>query len=201
MTQSGGRGDSPSEFLRRLARTPGISQRSFIAQARAAGIRFSNDVYRGIFNALRGISLTGGQRRALARASLRLSVRGRPLTGATRQQLTDDFSNLLSDLVKRAVPNIMTRITYRVNAVVGFVWESGSVDNDTAFVSIEREVTISLDQLDSFNANIEGFASTHESTLIDIGASRLGLDSSYGEYIFTEAPIIEVLGGHTVGSV
>ena len=206
MTQSGGRAISPEQFLRNLARTPGISQRRFIQQARQAGIRFSNDVFRGIFNSLKNLELTGNQRIAVTKTALRLSLTGRKLLlqgkGVTKtdiKQVSDKFGNFLTELLTSQLPNIMVRVNYRVSARVGFIWESGSADNGETFVSIPREVTISLDQLDSFNDSLSNFGSTHTSALIDIGASELGLDSSYGEYIFTEAPSIEVTDNYIVG--
>ena len=209
MTQSGGRlsRSSPTEFLRQLSRRPGITQREFIRQARAGGIRLSNDIFRGLFNTLTGRPLTDRQARVLGGrvARIRQLQRGGPvrITTPTDREIqagAREFGDFLARQLQSQTRNIMVRFNYRVSAQVGFIWESGSLDNNEAFVSTTREVTVSLDQVDTFTDSLDGFASTHEQALIDQGTSQLGLDSSYGEYIFTQAPNIEVISSYVVGS-
>ena len=186
MTQSGGRGQSPARFLSRLARETSLSQRAIIRQAREAGFRFGNDLARGLINAARGRELSQPQGQSLFRLSLRLNVSGDP----------NAIGNLVGDATAQALQeylrNAMLRISYRVSAEVGFIWQSGSTDDQETRVAVDRQVTIGGDQIGSFNENIDAFANTHNDTLIQLASDVLGFDSQYGEFIFTSAPEIGV---------
>ena len=194
MTFSGSRGGgtSPAQFIARLARETGLSQRAIIREARQAGFRFGNDLARGLISAARGRDFTGRQGQALQRFGVRLTVSG------DARSIGEAVGTEAANAIQRLLQETMLRVSYRVSAEVGFIWESGSLDKQETNVSTTREVTISLSQVDSFNANITEFATTHRGALIDIASNELGFDSQYGEFIFTAAPQIQIVSTSVV---
>ena len=188
MTQSGppDSRQAAANFIAGLARSTNDSQRRILSTARAAGMRISNNIGRAIINAVRGRPTTGAQTASL------LSLDEGSLRGAlasVRRQVERVVTRRLEQLRERA----RVRITYRISAEVGWLWENVRPDPRTTTASIQSTVVIRADQEHSFFRNIQQLARGHERALLDRGLRQLNIRSRSGTARLASPPTVQVV--------
>ena len=187
MTQSGGRGLSPAEFVQRLARETDLSATEIGRQARAIGYRIGNDLLRAIVNAGRGRTVTPRQRSTFLAFGVKLSARD-----------PEGFRRSLGQVLTKAVGETVQRtrlaVTVQATADVGFRWDrSRSVDDRSQRVSVTQTLNIRADQVEAFNANIQRLGASFVPQLIQRGGALLSVNQNYGDVILLDQPRLEVV--------
>lgn len=173
MTQSGGR--DPFRFIIELAAGSGMSQRAILREARARGIRVGNDIGRALIRSVRGQGPTRAQASRLA------SVRLQPGVQQTLRNLGSEIGESLADQLQSIANRAMVRVVYTVTGTVGFIWNSGSAEDQTIQESITNEVTIRFSQAGQFLQRLPELGLQQAQRLVDQGLRTLGLDSNYGD--------------------
>ena len=187
MTQSGGRGLSPAEFVQRLARETDLSATEIGRQVRAIGYRIGNDLLRAIVNAGRGRTLSPRQRNTFLNFGIKLTARD-----------PEGFRRSLGQVLTKAVGETLQRtrlaVTVQATADVGFRWDrSGTVDDRSRSVSVTQTLNIRADQVEAFNANIQRLGASFVPQLIQRGGALLSVNQNYGDVILLDQPQLEVV--------
>lgn len=183
MTQSGG-GPTPEEFVVRLADRTALSGREIARQARAIGLRISNERVGTLVKAARRAELTRRQSQVLLTIDT-------PNLRRTGLQIADQVADAAENLRDRA----RVRIRYRVTAEASFQYEGGGEASAMPTLTLEREVTIRFNQLRRFQERIEEFAETHVRALLDEGARVFAglLADPSGNVILNDQPQVRIL--------
>ena len=194
MTSSGPRDprQAAADYIAGLARNSSMSQRRILAAARAIGLRISNNIGRAVINAVRGAVTTPGQTASILNLD-QSSLRG-ALAGVRRQ-----VEQIVTRRLKQQQERARVRITYRVGADVGWLWENVRPDPRTTRAVIETTVTIRSDQETSFFKNLQRLARSHEQALLDRGLRQLNIRSRSGSARFESAPEVTIVRRQHLG--
>lgn len=193
MTQSGGR--SAFDFIIELAAGSGMSQRAILREARARGIRIGNDIGRALIRSVRGQGPTAAQANRLVRLVPDASTAARRLGAAIGAAAGESLANALERIASRA----MVRIVYTVTGTVGFIWNSGSAEDQTIQETITNEVTIRFTQAGQFLQRLPELGRQQAQRLVDQGLNTLGLDSNYGDGFIEGVIATEIVSQRVVG--